>query len=614
MSRASSSFQMAAQMEQGKAVSVWDTGARIVRLILGYRRDLWLVMATMLLATLAISTGPAMIGWIIDNRILVPDASVEQMLVPLGLLLLNYVLQYVGFRYQFYFMGLLSGKLMARLRQQVFTKIQDLPLAYFDRNEAGDLMSKLINDVDVLNNFLSQGFTQMVGGIVRMLVIICVMSFLDWRLSLVILGAVPVILFISSRLAAMARVAYRKSRESLGDVSSELEEGISGVKVIQAFNRGEANRERFMELNRANRDANVTAVSISAAFAPAIESVNALTTALLLGLGGWLVLQGHASLGMLISFLEYVRRFFFPLQEISQQWSLMQGSLAGAERIFSLLDEEISLQDQPRAEPMALIEGHVSFQNVSFSYKPDETVLHAVSFEVQPGQTCAIVGPTGAGKTSLINLLGRFYDVDEGQVLIDGQDVRHVTQDSLRQQIGVVLQDNFLFADTVRENIRYGRLDASDAEVYEAARLVEAENFIQAMPQGYDTQLGERGSLLSQGQRQLLSFARAILANPRILVLDEATASVDTRTEATIQHVMRQLLQNRTSLVIAHRLSTIRNADIVLVMDHGRIVERGSHLELMAQGGLYAELYNTQFQEMAQPNGVLASPDLVPSA
>ncbi len=604
MSRASSNFQMAAQMEQGQAVSVWDTGARLLRLVVSYRRELTLVMFTMLIATLAISIGPGMIGWIIDNRVLVPDASVQRMLGPLGLLLLNYVLQYFGFRYQFYFMGLLSGKLMASLRQQVFIKIQNLPLAYFDRNEAGDLMSKLVNDVDVLNNFLSQGFTQLVGGIVRMLVIVIVMSFLDWRLSLVILGAVPVILFISSRLAAMARVAYRKSRESLGDVSSELEEGISGVKVIQAFNRGEANRERFVQLNRANRDANVAAVSISAAFAPAIESVNALTMALLLGLGGWLVLQGQASLGMLISFLEYVRRFFFPLQEISQQWSLMQGSLAGAERIFTLLDEEIVLRDHPRAGTMAPIRGHIAFQDVSFSYNPDEPVLHQVSFEVEPGQTCAIVGPTGAGKTSIISLLGRFYDVNEGQVLIDGQDVRHVTQDSLRQQIGVVLQDNFLFADTVRENIRYGRLDATDEEVYTAARLVEAESFILGMPQGYDTQLGERGSLLSQGQRQLLSFARAVLANPRILVLDEATASVDTRTEATIQQVMRQLLHNRTSLVIAHRLSTIRNADMVLVMDHGRIVERGSHYELMAQGGLYADLYNMQFQDTVQPNGL----------
>ncbi len=598
MSRATSSFQMAAQMEQGRAVSVWDTSIRIMRLMLDYRRDLALVIVTMLMATLSMSFGPGLIGWIIDHRILVPDARVDGMWLPLGILLLNYLMQYLGFRYQFYFMGLLSGKLMAWLRQRIFTQIQHLSLAYFDRHEAGDLMSKLINDVDVLNNFLSQGFAQLVGGIVRMLAIVCVIAFLDWRLSLVILAAVPVILLISARLAAMARLAYRRSRESLGDVSAELEEGISGVKVIQAFNRNEANRKRFVQLNRANRDANVSAVSISAAFAPAIESVNALTTALLLGLGGWLVLQGQTSLGTLISFLEYVRRFFFPLQEISQQWSLMQGALAGAERIFALLDEEIDLQDHPQAQPIAPIRGHIAFRNVSFSYNPDEPILHDISFEVQPGQTCAIVGPTGAGKTSIINLLGRFYDVNTGQVLIDGQDVRQVTQDSLRQQIGVVLQDNFLFADTVRENIRYGNLEATDDEVHAAARLVEAEDFILAMPQSYDTPLGERGSLLSQGQRQLLSFARALLANPRILVLDEATASVDTRTEATIQQVMQQLLQDRTSLVIAHRLSTIRNADIVLVMDHGRIVERGSHDELMVQGKLYADLYNTQFRDM----------------
>ncbi len=604
MSRATRSFELAAQVDETDSRSLRHTAWRVMRLVVGYRLNSVIVMATMALASGAIAFGPFMIGWTIDNRILIEAPTVQGLYLPLAILLVNYGLQYLGFRWQFYTMGLLTGKLMTKLRADIFARIQSLSLSYFDKNDAGDLMSKLVNDVDVVNQFLSQGLTQLIGGLVRMLLLLGAMAVLDWRLALISLCAVPLILLVSTRLAAMARVAYRRSRQSLGAVSTELEEGIAGVKVAQAFNRVEANQRHFDRLNRDNLEANVGAVSISAAFAPAIESLNALTTAAVIGLGGWLVLDGRVTLGVLISFLEYIRRFFFPLQEISQQWNVLQGALAGAERTFELLDQQPDLEDAPGAVELPAVEGEVEFDGVTFGYDPDEPVLRDVSFRVGAGQTCAVVGPTGAGKTSLINLLARFYDVQSGSVRVDGIDVRDVTQDSLRRQIGVVLQENFMFSDTVQENIRYGRLEATDAEVAEAAQLVEAEPFIFELEDGYRTELGERGGTLSQGQRQLLSFARALVADPRILVLDEATASVDTRTEVVIQNVMQRMLRNRTSIVIAHRLSTIRNADMVLVMDHGRIVERGTHDELMVLGGLYADLHTRQFSDVVLPNGI----------
>jgi ATP-binding cassette subfamily B protein len=403
--------------------------------------------------------------------------------------------------------------------------------------------------------------------------------------------------------SAQARKAFRKSRKEIGNVNAELQESISSVREVQAFNRADENIEQFKEVNAANRDANVRAVAYTSALAPALEALSYVALAIVVGAGGWALLKGQTlfgatvTFGLVITFLAYVQRFNQPIQQIAVLWTNIQNAIAGAERIFGILDEDIAVMDKPNAIPMPPIKGLVEFKNATHSYEDGVPVLKDVTFTAQPGQTIAIVGPTGAGKTTIINLLPRFYDVTGGSVKIDGLDVREVTMKSLREQIGIVLQDTFLFSTTVMENVRFGRPNATDEEVMAAIKLANADSFIERLPEKYQTVLGERGSGLSQGQRQLLAIARAALADPRILILDEATSSVDTRTERLIQKAFDELLKGRTAFVIAHRLSTIRNADMILVLKDGQIIERGVHDELLAERGFYYDLYMSQFKK-----------------
>ncbi|MEE9615762.1 MAG: ABC transporter ATP-binding protein [Anaerolineae bacterium] len=523
------------------------------------------------------------------------------------LLLGTYLLNWAATAAQFYLMTLAGQRVLLHMRTQVFERIQILSLKFFDQHEAGDLMSRLVNDTQVINQVFSGGVVRLASMGLSLVGIVLSMLALNWRLALASFTVLPVMLLTTTVFSRRARAAFRRTRQTIGEVSAELQENIAAVREVQAFAREDENVAEFETVNAANRDANVQAQSILSAFSPTLDVLSTIALAIVAGYGGYLVLAFDPPLvtvGIIVSFLIYVRRFYEPIRGIANLYTQLQSALAGAERIFELLDTEPEIVNAPDSIELPPVEGHVLFDHVHFAYKEHELVLQDINLEALPGQTVALVGPTGAGKTTIVNLLARLYDADQGAVRIDGYDVRQVTQESLRRQMGIVLQDTFLFSGTVMENIRYGRLEADDEEVIAAARLANADQFITRLPEGYQTQLGERGHNLSQGQRQLIAIARAVLADPRILILDEATSSVDTRTELLIQRALDELLQGRTSpstklrtsFVIAHRLSTIRNADQVFVVDQSRIVEQGTHEELLAARGLYYELYESQFR------------------
>jgi ATP-binding cassette subfamily B multidrug efflux pump len=540
------------------------------------------------------ATGPWMVSRAIDHDIVGhdPRGLLRSMVILFGI----YVTTALCQRAQTRRIGETGQHLLAELRKRLFTQLQALPLSFFDKRPIGDLMSRLLSDVDTLNQLLSQGLTQLLGSVLALVGILVAMLLLNWRLALVCYTIIPAMLATTAFFAARARAAFRKTWQTVGAVTANLQEEIVGVRQAQAFNRTEKNIATFRGRNAANRDANVAAVGITSAFPPAIDILSTLSIALVIGYGGWLVFGGRLSIGLLAAFLIYTQQFFRPVQLAASVYTLMQSALAGAERIYAIVDEEREPADAPDAVALDQVEGRITFENVSFAYDPARPVLLDVSFDVAPGQTVALVGKTGAGKTTIAGLIPRFYDVTGGRVLLDGHDVRALTRKSVRKPIAMVLQEPFLFSGTLADNIAYGRGTATRAEVEAAARAVDAHGFIAALPGGYETVIGEGGGTLSQGQRQLVAFARAVLAEPRILILDEATANIDTRTEGIIQKALGTLLAGRTSVVIAHRLSTIRSANLILVVEAGKIVERGSHDELMAAGGVYADLYRRQFR------------------
>jgi len=544
-----------------------------------------------------------------------PDASRAELVRGLGGITLTLALLFAAGAVfgglMFYLMAWSGQHILRQLQVEVFDQLQRLSLGFYTRHDSGDLMSRITNDTSTIQQAIGFALVQVFSGGLLLVWLAYRMLTLNPAFGLLSLAILPVMALVTMWFSNRARVAFRKTRKEMGNVNTELEESISGVREAQAFSREEANIESFRQSNAANRDANIRAVAYTAALAPTLEGLGYVAMAIVIGVGGLFALRGVSlggsavSLGLIITYFGFVQRFTQPIQQISVLWTNLQSAIAGAERIFELLDEEPDIVEAPDAKPLAEIRGHVVYDGVWVEYNPGEPVLRGVSLEAQPGETIAIVGPTGAGKTTLVNLLPRFWEATDGRVAIDGADVKHVTLDSLRSQIGIVLQDSFLFSDTVMDNIRFGRPDAADEDVMAAAKLARAHDFIERLPEGYQTVLGERGGGLSQGQRQLLSIARAALTDPRILILDEATSSVDTRTERQIQAALQQLLAGRTSFVIAHRLSTIRSADQVLVLADGEIVERGRHEELLAKRGAYYDLYMSQFsrQERAEFGG-----------
>ncbi|MBD1918228.1 MULTISPECIES: ABC transporter ATP-binding protein [Cyanophyceae] len=569
-----------------------STVGRFLRYFAPYRQDLPIALLLVALGATTQAIGPLLIGWSIDNLIL--QGNLSGLLWMLVALTVIYLVGVWAIRGQIWRMGAIVQRLLGQLRQDIFDKIQSLPVSFFDRSEAGDLMSRLLNDVNTVNQAFGLTIPQVLGQTFSLVGIIIAMLSINLQLGLLSNLVVPLMIFTTGFFSRWARGRFRVTRQTIGDLSAKLEEDIGSVKEAQAFNRTQLNIEEFDSLNAANRKANVQAVAVTAAFLPSIDLLNTLATAGVTAYGGYLAVTGVMTVGTVTAFVLYVQQFFRPIQILSQFYTQAQSALAGLDRIFLLLDEPATLQDALNATEMPPIKGEVRFDSVGFGYTPNQQVLKGINLCAQPGQMVALVGPTGAGKSTIINLIMRFYDVSEGAVRIDGVDVRAVTQASLRRQIGIVLQDNLLFSGTVAENIAFGVPHASQADIEAAAQAANVHEFITSLPQGYSTRLGERGAPLSQGQRQLVSIARAVLIDPRILLLDEATSSIDTRTEGLVQEAIARLLHNRTSFVIAHRLSTVTQADQVLVIQQGDIVEQGTHAELIARQGIYANLYSLQ--------------------
>jgi ATP-binding cassette subfamily B protein/subfamily B ATP-binding cassette protein MsbA len=580
--------------------------AKIGRRLLAYIRPYTAAVAWAALMVVASAlfglAGPYLLKVAIDQNIAQHD--IHGLVITMLLFLLAQVGAFLTAAQQTYWVSLVGQKVLNTLRFQMTSHLMELSLDYYSKHEAGAIMSRVTNDVSVVNDFISSGLLNLLSDVLTLIGIIVVMLLLDARLALLSFAILPLMVVATVVFTIRSKQAYRLTRQSIGDVNASLQENLSGVRVTQSFAREAVSERNFDRVNQENRQANIKAVAISASFLPAVDILSIIATSIVLWVGGDLVLKQQLTLGVVVAFLTYVTRFYQPIRDLSQIYNTFQAAMAGGERIFEMLDEQPKVKEALQARSLQYLEGRVCFDHVDFSYLPGVPVLKDVTFVAEPGQTIALVGPTGAGKSSIMNLLSRFYDVDSGSITIDDIDIRDVTLNSLRSQMGIVLQDTFLFSGTVADNIRYGRLDATDDEVEQAARLANAHEFVSRLPDGYATSVMERGQNFSVGQRQLLSFARALLANPKVLVLDEATSSVDVRTELLIQDALKTLLTGRTSFVIAHRLSTIIDADLLLVIDHGQIVERGTHRELIARRGKYFEIASKQFRQQAALAGV----------
>jgi len=571
---------------------------RLMGYLKPFRSTLVLAGVCMLVSSVAELAGPLVLRYAIDGYILPGNIPGLWQIVFFYCIIL--VLNWITTYYNTFLSTLAGQKAIYNLRQELFEHLQTLSFSFFDRRKAGKIMSRFTNDINALNQLLTSGILNVASDLIILVGIIVSMLAMNWKLALVTFLTLPFVVFSASSMRVRVMGAFRDTRNRIAEVNSALQENISGVRVVQAFTRQKVNLESFERINRENLRANIKAATLLAVFFPLVEIVAAMGIILVIWYGARLIVAQQITVGILAAFLGYVTRFYSPIRDLSTVWGWVQSAMASSERLFEILDTQPEIKESPDAAELQQVQGEVEFKEVTFSYDRETPVLERVSLIARPGEKIALVGPTGAGKTSIINLVARFYEPETGTVSIDGADIRDLSLKALRSIVGVVLQDTFIFAGTVRENIVFGNPEVSPDAVEGVARLTGAHEFIIRLPEGYETQVMERGVKLSTGQRQLLACSRALLANPRILILDEATSSVDVNTELAVQRALEIVMEGRTCFIVAHRLSTIREADRILVIDEGKILESGNHRELLAQKGLYYKLYRNQFRDLDQ--------------
>jgi ABC-type multidrug transport system fused ATPase/permease subunit len=587
-------FTVGDEEARTRSTSDLKLAVRMLRYTFRYKGRAILMLAAVLSTTVLNLVPPLLYGAALDTYIPKLDA-VGLMLIALGFVLViaaTFAAQYA----QNYLLEWLFGRMEYDLRSDVFDHLQALSPRYFADKEVGGIVSRATNDIDKISELISSGIITGVADLMTLVGIIAVMFSFNVELSLISFSMIPLMLMWIILWGKRVRTVYRETRKTIASVSAQMEESVSGIKEIQSFSKEEDTRKTFEHINETNMTANVEAGRVMSAFFPTVAFFASLGQAIVLWFGGASVIRGVLTVGKLFIFISYITRFFQPIQELSNIWNSVQSAMAAAERVFGIIDTPVEIADTPDAYELGPVEGRIVYDHMTFGYEKDQPVLKDIDLVVEPNTTVAFVGPTGVGKTTMINLLYRFYDPTEGSISVDGHDLRKVKIESLRRQMGIVLQDPFLFSGTIMDNIRYSRPTASDEEVIEVSKAIGAHEFISCLPEGYKTEVMERGSRLSVGQRQLVSLARALLVYPRILIMDEATSSIDAYTELLIQNAMNKTLKGRTAIVIAHRLSTVRNADMIVVLEGGRIVEKGSHEELLKRGGLYEQLYELQFK------------------